>query len=614
MRGGGTRSDDGTRGGTGGRRSREVAPAAPPPPVARPPGFVPGILRFVRVASLLLALSLLAAGPAARAGDTTTAADATEPGRRLDRALDIVLDGSARNAGAPRTLCVLVDPSASLATAGFPDRLEAALERNASKAAGTEFAVLKVGEREPVVQPPTADRAAAAKAVRDALAGAKNTVRNVYADVRAAAALLAARSGARELVLVTLENGDVEDDLEGTLTALRRAKVRTYVLATEAFLADSYATSHPTVAPPKGATWTGGDGAFAEIPWGWLFQMANPNEAAASGYAAYGLTRLCAATEGRLFLVADGAAPAHSCVTLGLCAFCAGDHVASGEVYQPARLRALAPLVEPRETVYAAAAHDPCWRAVHAAWRDAADAGLLRSRPSLELSGGGARPEKRLTGPWAALTGNGLAFASLAGRAGKALEACDRIRLALDADLGKLKPDEGSPRWRAVAEYVRLMLHVTRVNLLQFVGWCQEVGPVVSGRKPAEPPIAPPETAWFADATRMVGVSYTNWSLCHGVRPYLELHLPGGPALRDALTDLDGVYRAYMVRYAGTPFAVAGHRAAIAHFLPTVQGKVLPPPPKKTAGSTGDSPTTPSERPTRESGGSSGGGATTSGG
>lgn len=567
----------------------------------------------MRAVAFLLALGVLVTGPHARADDTTTAADVTEPGRRLDRALDIVLDGAARSGGGPRTLCVVVDPSPSLEAAGFSDRLDAALERNAAKLVSTEIAVLKVGDKDPVLRAPTPDRAAVGASVRGALVGAKNVVRNVYAEVRAAAALLGGRAGAREVLLVTLENGDVEDDLEGTLAALRRAKVRTYVVAREAFLSDSYALSRVGPSAPKGTTWTGGDGAFAEIPWGWLFQMGSGNEAAASGFASYGLSRLCAGTEGRLFLLGADAPTAHACATYGVCAFCADDHVVAGEAYQAARLRALAPLVEPREAVYAAAARDPFWRAVHAAWREASEAGLVRSRPSLELAGGGAKPERRPTGAWAPLTGNGLAFPSMAGRAGKALVACDRIRVAFEAELGKLKADEGSARWRAVAEYVRLMLHVTRVNLVQYVAWCQEVGPVVAGKRPAEPPIAPPEAPWFTDATRVVGVSYTNWSLCHGVRPFLELHLPGGAALRDALTDLDAVYTAFLGRYGGTPFAVAAHRTSIAHFLPTVQGKAYLPP-KKGGGSAEDPTTTPGERPSRDGGGGTTTGPTTGGG
>jgi len=568
----------------------------------------------MRALWLLLTFCVLSGRPSARADGTTTAADATEPGRRLDRALDIVLDGAARSGGGPRTLCLVIDPSPSLGSAGFAERLDAALERNAAKLSSTEIAVLKVGEKDPVLLSATGDRAAVGASVRASLVGAKNVVRNVYADVRAAAALLGGRPGARELLLVTLGNGDVEDDLEATVATLRRAKVRTYVLATEAFLSDSYALSRLGPSAPKGSTWTAGDGAFAEIPWGWLFQMSSGNEAAASGFASYGLTRLCAGTEGRLFLLAGDAAAAHACMTYGVCPLCADDHVVTGEAYQTARLRALAPLVETREAVYAAAARDPFWRAVHAAWSDASEAGLVRSRPSLELVGGGAKPERRTSGVWAPLTGNGLAFPSMAGRAGKALVACDRIRTAFEAELGKIKADEGSARWRAVAEYVRLMLHVTRVNLVQYVAWCQEVGPVVAGKKPAEPVLAPPEAPWFSDATRVVGVSYSNWSLCHGVRPFSELHLPGGAALREALADLDAVYTAFLGRYAGTPFAVAAHRASIAHFVLTVQGKSYLPP-KKGGGSTAeDSTTTPGERPPRDSGGGTASGPTTGGG
>ena len=267
----------------------------------RPIGCRPGYPRSrMRALCLPLAFCVLSMGPSARADGTTTAADATEPGRRLDRALDIVLDGAARSAGGPRTLCLVIDPSPSLAAAGFADRLDAALERNAEKLSSTEIAVLKVGEKEAVLLSPTADRAAAGSAVRASLVGAKNVVRNVYADVRAAAALLGGR---------TRRPRDAAGDAR---ERRRRGRPRGHRLgASPREGADvrprharrssptRYAASHATKAgAPKGSTWTGGDGAFAEIPWGWLFQTSNGNEAAASGFASYGLTRLCAGHRG----------------------------------------------------------------------------------------------------------------------------------------------------------------------------------------------------------------------------------------------------------------------------------------------------------------------------
>ena len=98
----------------------------------------------MRVLALSLALCFLGSGRIVRAEDsTTTAADTTETGRRLDHALDVVLDGSNRAATGPRTLCIVVDATPSLTTAGFAEHFDAALERNAAKLATTEIQELR---------------------------------------------------------------------------------------------------------------------------------------------------------------------------------------------------------------------------------------------------------------------------------------------------------------------------------------------------------------------------------------------------------------------------------------------------------------------------------------
>ncbi|MBL9088972.1 MAG: hypothetical protein JNM10_17665 [Planctomycetia bacterium] len=549
----------------------------------------------------------------ARAGGdpaTTTAADATESGRRIERALDLVLDASPRVASGPRTLAIVLDPSATLAAAGFAERLDAALARHEKALAATEVAVVRVGAKDPVVLPATGDRAAVSAAVRDALRLARNETRNVYADVRAAAQAMAGRAGAREVLLVSLENGDAEDDLEGTVKSLERARVRCFVLAGEAFLSDSYWLSHPRTGAPKGTTLTGGDAAFAEVPWGWLFQRGQAHEESSSGYAPYGLTRLAAATEGRVFLHA-GPGGGHKCSAYGVCRFCAGtgDHAPAGEAFLPARLKPLAPSAAARDDVVAAAGRDPAYRLVLATWRKAADAGLVRSRPSIENAGGAWRLARATAGT-ATSPMSGLAFAAGAARAGKALEALERIRAEHEADLEKL-PDGCEPRWRAVAEHVRVMLHVTRVNLVQFVGWCQDAGPAMAEKK--ERVVEPPEVPWrYGPDTTFVGMSWTDLPLCHGAGPVRELYLPGGPALDRALADLDGVWKAHVARYGGTPFAVAARRASVAQFLLTVRGTVTPPPRPKDGSTTEPPPTT--DRPSRDGGGGTSSGPTTSGG
>jgi hypothetical protein len=156
------------------------------------------------------------------------------------------------------------------------------------------------------------------------------------------------------------------------------------------------------------------------------------------------------------------------------------------------------------------------------------------------------------------------------------------------------------------------MLLLTRANLVQYVGWCQDTGPRIVSK---EPDVHAPEVPWFTPDLRFVGVGYSNWSLCHGVRPFREVHLPGGPAMRDALSDLDAAFAAYLVRYEGTPFGAAIRRQGLARFSPTVQGKPIPLPDRRRTNQPDATPSTSSDRPVRDGGGStSSGGATTGGG
>ncbi len=577
-----------------------------------------GMLVPVHRALIPILVAAVALAAVARAdGPAPTAADVTEPGRSLDRALDLVLDPGRPVEGGKRTLVLLVDPTPSLVAAGFERRWEAALARRAARLADGQVAVSVVGTKGALALPPTSDAAALGKAVRDALATPKNGFQNVYEDLRGVAVALASRPGAREIALVTLENGDAEDDLEATVAALGKARVRTSVVAKEAFLSDSYWLSHGGKAGPKGTTLTGGDSAFVEAPWGWLFQMSIGNESAPSGFATYGLTRVAAASGGRVFLVADGgASTAHTCHVYGTCPFCSGDHVSPYGVYKPQRLKALAPLATSRKEAYAAGAKDPCFRAVLEAWRTAAGAGCLRSRPGLEVAGGTLEPDRRTSAPWAPLTANSLAFAQMTMAAEKALKGCDAAIKGLEADLARIGPEGGTPRYRAMADLTRFNLYLTRANLLGYVGFCQDAGPTIVGRKPRDPPgpPLPPETA-FDPSLRFVGLSYANLSLCHGVRPYRDVRMGGGAAFRQAMEVLDGVVVEFLAKYAGTPYAVAVHRSALARFVPTVQGKPPPPPDRKLPGSTTEGGgTTPTDRPARDGGsGSTSGGATTDG-
>jgi hypothetical protein len=562
-----------------------------------------------RLLPLLLVCSL--AAPLG-AEEGPTAADVTERGRSLDRILDIVLLPEGRPIEGARTLLLLVDPTASLKAAGLPAALGAALERNAAALGGTRVGVLTVGAAKGPALAPTRDRAAVVAAVEALLADAADTFRNVYADVRAAVQQLRRESGRRDLLLVTLENGDVEDDVEATAAALARADVRLSVVAREAFLADTWLLERPQEAP-RDLEPAGGDAAWVDLPWGYLFQQTVANSAVLSGFAMYGLTRLAAASGGHVFPWYPPSATPHQCVIYGTCPFCTGDHVPPGAAYRPERLQALAPSALARDEAFGRAARDPAVRLVLRTWDRMSKEGLVRSRPSVRLAGSSLRPEKRPLGRWETL-GSSLAFASQAGRADRLTAECEAILQDLEQGLEGLAGGGADARAVAVAEATRVLLHVTRYNLRAFAAFCRTVGPELERQDAGD--LAPPEVPRYGDDLLPIGIGYTSMGLCHGAAPYRELRLPGGAEMDAALDALVPVVDGFLARYRHTPFADVVRRSGLALFHFTVRGRVVPPPPRKVPGSPTESTSTPSSRPPRQGGGSSGGGSgpTTGGG
>lgn len=560
-----------------------------------------------RLAFVLIAVLVLAANAGAK--DEPTAATVTEPGRSLDRALDVALRGRG-DAGQKRSVLFLLDAAPALKSAGFEQAFERALGR--LEAPATSVGVGVIGQRKLIVVQPTTDRVLAFAAVQAALKAPSASIQNTLAAVRKAAATLARRGGARELVLVTLENGDVEDDLEATVSALKRAKVRFSCISREAFVADTFWISAARQAP-RGLTFGAGDGAYVTLPWGWMFQMAIANETTPSGFGNYGLCRLAAATDGRVFLEAPPSS-GHTCAYFGSCNSCLNDHLPPDESFHSRRLRALAPSVASRKEAGADMARDPYLRLLLKAWQQASKAGLLRSRPAVRLASGGVKPERRLRGALANVLGSGTNFSRFASKADALVKECDRQIAWMTAELAKLATDAGSQRHQAMAGFTLAMLHVTRTNLVGCAAWCREVGPALLGKR--EYAVQPPEVDPIVYRDRISGVGYSNLCLCHGVKPFFEFRMPGGAAWQEALERLDAVYSRYMRRWAHTPYAMALRHQALARFHFTYRGTARPPPPRPRTGSDTEKPTTEtSKRPSRAGNPTTGGsGSPTTGG
>jgi hypothetical protein len=561
---------------------------------------------MLRATALLAILLLLSASVVAEEAESL--ASATERGRSLARILDAALAPGGSEEQGPRTLVLLLDSTKSLRTAAFATEFRAAIARNEKRLSETRIGVVSVGDDGPAARAPTHDHAAVVKAVEDLSAKPGKALLNVYRDVRRMAATLSGASGRKDLLLVTLENGDAEEGVEATAAILRRTGVRLLVIAREAFLSDTYWITHQK-RPPRGVTLAGADSAFVEVPWGYLFQQSVVNEGVSSGFAMYGISRITARSGGKVYLFYPQSKTGHLCVTYGGCLFCSRDHSPRGRSYQTHRLRDLAPHGGSRSEVYRAAGRDPYFRAVLRAWGRASKAGIVRSRPSVKAAGSSLKPEKRQQGSGASLAGS-LKFSSQASRADRLARTCSEIADDLDADIRAVESSNGSPRYRAIADLTRVMLLVTRVNLLYFAAFCRETAPALSAPRAAELP--PPELPLYSPDLHLLGIGYTTLSFCHGAGPYREVRMPGGEAMDRELAELVRTVDGFLSRHQGTPFAEALHKSGLARFTFTVRGKYVPPSRRNIPTQEGEGAATDRDRPER--GGSEGGGGTTTGG
>lgn len=565
-------------------------------------------MRFAATAIVVIAALL---GPSLRAQAGVTAARITEPGRSIERPLDLVLAGRT-NKPIERTLMVVVDASDGLSQAGFADAFAKAVEANKAVLVRTQIGFGLVGNKACVIVPPTLAHQEVVAAVRRHTTRGDSGLRNIYESLRLAGAAMYRSKGERTLLLVSLENGDLEDEVEKTAQQLRKANIRVEVLASETTLADSYWQRRPNQPKPSGTNLFGGDGVVVDVPFGFLFQYEPANEVTPSGYAMWGLNRLAAATDGRVFLHASSKQLQHTCAFTGTCLFCDGDHELSDAAWNSALVAQMAPLTGARKQALKELGGDPCFRLVMKTWLDASKEGLIQSAPAVRVMATSASPDRVREGRdlRLLLAGN---FERKAKQAELAAKKALGLRDQLAAAIKKLPVEGVCYRARASAEYTLVMMQLTRVNLLTFVGFCREWAPKWFDQRGDEPLL--PELLPFNRSENPAGIGYSNLSLCHGVRPFYDVELPGGELFRQELMKLDAMFNGFQRRYGKSQFGYALRRNGIARFHPVFRGITKGPARKRPKSATQPKgPITP-RRPARRGGGSgSAGGPTTGGG
>jgi hypothetical protein len=464
------------------------------------------------------------------------------------------------------------------------------------------------GQPAAVVAPASPDLAAAVKAVRDLGEAPDETYKSGLDAIRRVAQAMGTFAGRKLLVLVTMENGDTEDNLEETLKKLQACGVTLHVASREAVYSDpfyearagglaGYYKSYDLELPYD---LTGLDSPVAEYPLGWVLDRTGIHHAVPSGFGTYALTRLALATGGTYSIlpVTDpGVLP--FCAEAG-CPLCAGGHGGCDAVYDPSRLALVAPAFGPREAYRGELGKVALARTFFQAWQIAYDAGLCAMAPPWEVKGGSLNPRgpRGARGPlqpvpWPSAQPEGIAWTGwdldrtthggqgVAGdwKVEDAIRECEKAIVLLENGLRTAGLPEPSRRLVATAETLLCQLHATRFNLNQF-------RIVRDDLKAADAPLPAAATMGgfarpaLADTRKRPAqkwnYDYRDVWLCHGGDHAADVTFLGGAPVRREQAALVERIEKNIQKYRGTPWEILSRRIGLVLIRPIA---VPPPPP-----------------------------------
>lgn len=376
----------------------------------------------VRITSALLGLliasvALPGASPEVEARGSTSARTSGEIYERKETiagclelvAGDLKVRSEKSRSKDPPVLLLVVDPTVSLR------REIAVIQRELPliwRHGPRTLRVAVIGAGSETVQEPTAvDRNI--KNALEALAYVSNPKpKNMHAAIRRGAELLEdAGSGAKSMLLITEEGGEVEDDVEDTRTALFRADCSFYCIAPES--AFEWPWTQPFDARPswtaagyeerltpderkgaKGSLFFGSEVAYGLVPYRWEHNLAQsdfiwvrpPRYPVPSGFGYWSLATLSYSTGGRYFVFDFGAA-----------ALAARGKKRKKPMYNFSRMAGLAPDLRPRKKVLKSLNRDFRSQAVIRIWQDLADEAfpIIQTRGTLERRGTRLLPRPR---------------------------------------------------------------------------------------------------------------------------------------------------------------------------------------------------------------------------
>jgi hypothetical protein len=519
----------------------------------------------------------------------------------------------------------LVDHTKTFKTPGNADVLAAAIRKYPAKSKITH-AVVAFGERVELVQRPSDDPAKAAAAIEAIVAAPPDdSIKNCLHAVREAAKVAAGGSGAKKyLILYTQENGDSEDEVEGTVRTLKSAGITFFAIAPEAVYSDPYWES-----AYSGSTYffdmdrikrlpfqlKGPECAFLEFPYGWPFTWADPAYTAPSGFGFWALNRLAAETSGKYFLHTVDRTHFSFCMRYG-CTICGREHKGCDASFDVTKLLLTDPDVGSRAEYVARYSKDKLYLAILETWEKLHKEGILRGAPPFRFSGGGIVENKRPDNLSSAM-GFGMSGSDWKSTRQQALKAAGKVHKEGNELFELSKKIGAASDKRITATSDAFVVHLAMLNqtFLQLAAFADEMDRHKAGQKPPGDGFAsdnydPPPNF------EVVGYLWENVYLCHGGAPVKEIRFLGD--LKDLHGALD--FADQMIeKHRGTPWEVLMRRAYLPVFRPATRakgGEMARERPRSSGGTNATpTPATPPARPQRPTqGGSSSGTGTQTGG
>ncbi|MBI4833969.1 MAG: VWA domain-containing protein [Planctomycetes bacterium] len=239
----------------------------------------------------------------------------------------------------------LVDNTSYMKTSKCPDLLSAAIAKSFDKCKGYQMSVIKYAKKAVMVCDPTDNIKNVASGINSVFQSVDDGYKDSCAAIRESVELLKKYpNNKKHLVIFTVQNNDLESNLEDTLVLLNENKIKLLVIGGGTILCDPNKDPYGEV--PEGSKVYRADSAEIELSFinphlEWWYPKGNDKKLSSgdeyylhnypyyntyvfSGYGVYGLSRLAAYSGGKYYMFSPpgSGAPGATFCEMHYCKFC----------------------------------------------------------------------------------------------------------------------------------------------------------------------------------------------------------------------------------------------------------------------------------------------------